>query len=105
MVYERFWVRTSSTVPGERSCRWTPPSISDWTMLLFTASLKLAWGGKNRGCPQVVFMKRPLDRRAATRSEPVRSYLPLAYYRCVPVGHRMRAILTKGTKNLVRTLG
>ena len=31
--------------------------------------------------------------------------LPLAYYRCLPKGRQMHAILTKGTKNLVRTLG
>src|ERR1039458_2893113 len=60
MVYARFCVRTSKTAPGERSRRWTPPSISDWIILPLTASLRLAWGAKNRGWPQAVFIVAPL---------------------------------------------
>src|SRR5947207_2294111 len=49
MVYARFSVSTSSTVPGTTSRRCTPPSTSDWTMLPFAASLRCGLGWKSCG--------------------------------------------------------
>jgi hypothetical protein len=52
-------------------------------MLRLTSSLRLAWGGNNRGCPQAVFMVANCDRPdeayrpANPRTPPTHSLLPL----------------------------